>query len=119
MSATTIQSPVVPKSISLRRKTVEMANGFFVQLATRPGFRYHCDRNVHVLCLKEPGQIFDYQAMKNDPLLQPVKGQSAVIEVVCDRLNENCLYLMSGNLESLKMFLWRHRARGNTIPPTE
>lgn len=68
-----------------------------------PGFAEHTNGSTHFVCIKNPGNEFDYEAMTNDPLM--INGQ---VSTVCERLNARCLYLESANEDALKFILWKY-----------
>ena len=81
--------------------------GTWVKLQTEYGLKHNTHGAVHFVCIKAPGQQFDYQGMQADSLMQG-NGTTPTISVVCDRFGPDCLYLESPDLLALKFFLWKY-----------
>lgn len=118
MDSVTVKSRDQNSHPSNGRENIEYGGGLSVlernslagtwdSLIRERGLRLSARGQTHFVYIKAPGELFNYQAMRGDPLMQG--GESPpIVSVVCERFGPECLYLESPDAEALQFLLWKH-----------
>lgn len=82
-------------------------DGTWDSLIQQHGLKFSMQGQTHFVYIKAPGQMFDFEAMRVDRLMQS-SDVPPIIGVVSERIGPECLYLESMNLEALRFILWKY-----------